>query len=144
MSDELAFSSKIDLWLLIVILAAVAICGAILADNWNALLARGWLVTALIGIPLAIGVLFPLWIIVSLRYFLSETRLRIRCGPFNWRIPVAEITDVSPTSSALSSPALSLDRLRIEYGTGSAVMISPEPREEFLRQLNHRRQEAAA
>jgi hypothetical protein len=144
MSDELAFSSKVDLWLLIVLLVAVAICGAILAHNWNELLGRGWLFTALIGIPLAIGVIFPLWIVVSLRYFLSDQALRIRCGPFTWRIALGEITAVSETSNPLSSPALSFDRLRIEYGNGRAVMISPEPREEFLRQLNHRRQTARA
>ena len=143
MSDELAFTSKIDLWILIVLLTAVAICGWILADYWNLMLARGWLLTAVIVIPLGIGVLVPLWIVASLRYFLSDRMLRIRCGPFQWRIDIAEITSVEPASSAFSSPALSLDRLRIEYGDGRTVMISPEPREEFLRQLEHRRRQAA-
>jgi hypothetical protein len=47
---------------------------------------------------------------------------------------------VDSTRNPLSSPAMSLDRLRIEYGQGKAIMISPEPRAEFLRQLEHRRQ----
>lgn len=143
MSDELAFNSKIDLWLLIVMLGAVSICLWIIVDNWNAAPQYGALITALVGLALFVGIAFPLWILVSMRYFLSDRHLRIRCGPFQWRVPIGEITSVERTNSALSSPALSLDRLRIEYGEGRAVLISPEPREEFLRQLEHRRREAA-
>jgi len=143
MSDELAFSSRIDLWLLIVLLAAVSLCAWILAENWDVMLARGWLVASLIVVPLAIGILFPLWIVTSLRYFLSDQTLRVRCGPFQWRIAIREITAVDPTHNALSSPAMSLDRLRIEYGQGKTVMISPEPRDEFIRQLEYRRSQAA-
>jgi hypothetical protein len=70
--------------------------------------------------------------------------LRIRCGPISWRIAIREITAVDQTRNPISSPAMSLDRLRIEYGAGNAVMISPEPREEFVRQLEYRRRQAAA
>jgi carbon starvation protein CstA len=141
MNDELGFGSKIDLWLLIAALTAVAVCGAALAHNWNSLLAQDVWFTALVVILLGIGIVIPLWILLSLRYFLSATRLRVRCGPFSWRIAIGEITGVVPTRSALSSPAGSLDRVRIEYGNGQALMISPEPRAEFLRQLEHRRKE---
>lgn len=144
MSDELAFNSKIDLWLLVVLLAAVSLCAWILIENWNLLLARGAVFAVLTIIPLALGVVFPLWILLSLRYFLSDRTLRVRCGPVRWRIAIGDITDVNPTRNPLSSPAMSLDRLRIEYGQGRSVMISPEPREEFLRQLEHRRRQAAA
>jgi hypothetical protein len=40
---------------------------------------------------------------------------------------------------ALSSPALSLDRLRVEYGRSQWLMISPADKERFLRELNARR-----
>lgn len=143
MSDEIAFNSKIDLWLLIVLLTAVALCLWIVAESWNGILARGWLFGALVAVPLVIGIVLPLWLIVSLKYFLSDRQLRVRCGPFTWCVPIAEITAVAPTNNLLSSPAMSLDRLKIEYGQGKAVMISPEPREEFLRQLEFRRRQAA-
>jgi hypothetical protein len=70
---------------------------------------------------------------------LSAERLRVRCGPFQWLIPITDIASVVPTQSPTSSPAASLDRLRIDYGQGRSILISPEPRAEFLRQLEHRR-----
>jgi len=143
MRDELAFNSRIDLWLLILVLTAVSLCVWIIADNWEAMLARGWLFTTLIAAPLSAGILLPLWLLISLRYFLSDEMLRVRCGPFHWRIAIRDITAVSETREPLSSPAMSFDRLRIEYGDGRAVAISPEPRAEFLRQLEHRRSQAA-
>jgi hypothetical protein len=143
MSDELAFSSKIDLWIVILVLVPVAACAWALAAYWNPLLARGWLVAVLVAVPLAAGILLPLWFVVSLRYFLSDETLRVRCGPFHWRIPIHEITAVNPTPEPLSSPAMSMDRLRIEYGSGHALTISPEHKDEFLRQLDHRRKQAA-
>jgi hypothetical protein len=36
---------------------------------------------------------------------------------------------IGPTRNALSSPALSLDRLRIEYSHSLAVMVSPDDEE---------------
>jgi hypothetical protein len=139
MNDELAFNSKVDLWILILLLTAVAACLWGVAKIWDADSAVLWP----LAILLAIGILMPLWIIVSLKYFLSDDRLRIRCGPFHWQIPIRDITAVTPTSDARSSPAMSLDRLLIEHGGHSRLMISPEPRQEFLRQLEHRRRQSA-
>jgi hypothetical protein len=39
----------------------------------------------------------------------------------------------------LTSPAFSLDRLRIEYGRGRWIMISPRDKDGFLRELEVRR-----
>jgi len=138
MSDELAFSSKIDLWLLILLLTGVSACVWGIAKIWDANAAILWPVALL----LAVGILLPLWVLVSLRYFLSDDSLRVVCGPFRWQIAIKEISVVSPTHNYKSSPALSLDRLLIEYGEGRRITISPEPRKEFLRQLEHRRKPA--
>ncbi len=143
MRDELAFSSKVDLGLLILVLTVVAICLWLLGANWRLLLGAGWFITALVAIPLVIGIVLPLWFVTSLRYFLSDDTLRVRCGPLHWRIRVGDIRAVEPTRNASSGPALSLDRLRIETADGETVLISPEPRQEFLRQLEHRRAQAA-
>jgi hypothetical protein len=139
MNDELSFGSKIDLWLLILLLSAVVTCVWVAGAQWDSIRGGNWL----LSIPLALGIGLPLWILASLRYFLSDDALRIRCGPFRMRVPIAEISSITPTRNPLSSPALSLDRLRIEYGAGRAIMISPEPREEFLRQLEYRRRQLA-
>ncbi len=144
MQDELAFNSKTDLGLLILLLAFAAVCFWIIAELWTDLVTRGWLTAAAVGIPLGLGIVLPLWLVVSLRYFLSAEKLRVRCGPWQWRIPLAEISAVEPVSSARAGPALSFDRLRIAYGGGRSIMIAPEPRTEFVRQLEHRRASVAA
>jgi len=135
MTDELAFNSKIDLWLLILLLTGVSACIWGIAKIWDANLVILWPLALL----LTVGILLPLWVLVSLRYFLSDDGLRVRCGPFHWRIAIKEITVISPTHNLKSSPALSLDRLLIEYGEDRRIIISPEPRDEFLRQLKFRR-----
>ncbi len=139
MRDELAFNSKMDLWLLILVLTAVAACLWGVAQIWDAGSAVLWLLAPL----LALGILLPLWILGTLKYFLSDEVLRVRCGPFRWQIPIRDIKSVTPTNESRSSPAMSLDRLEIEYGDDQRLLISPEPREEFLRQLEHRRKQAS-
>jgi hypothetical protein len=67
-------------------------------------------------------------------YAIEGDTLLVRSGPAKWRVPIREIRSITPTRSALSSPALSLDRLRIEYGKKS-VMISPEDKQRFIEAL---------
>ena len=86
-----------------------------------------------------IGVGLPLWLLLGTRYILEPDQLLVRSGPFRWRVPIADIVRITPTTNPLSSPALSLDRLRIEYGRGSAIMISPRDKDRFLRDLEELR-----
>jgi hypothetical protein len=134
MSEGISFNSKIDTWLLVVLLTGVAGC----------LLAALYLIQGATGMRIVAGLLFLVaalivWPLVTTRYVLSDAQLRIRCGPITWTVPVTEITAVTPTRNPLSSPALSLDRIRIDYGKGRSIMLAPEPREAFLRQLQARR-----
>jgi hypothetical protein len=68
------------------------------------------------------------------RYGLGDEHLIVRFGLVRQRVPYRNIRLVRPTRSPLSSPALSLWRLRVEYGAGflQAVMISPAQRDAFL------------
>ena len=72
-----------------------------------------------------------------MRYGLDDTHLLVRFGLCRQRIVLADISEVHPTSNPLSSPALSLDRLHVQYGEGffKAVMISPADRNRFLDDL---------
>lgn len=135
MSDGLSFGSKVDLWLLIVLLVVFSIC---VFPALSLLGEGGAGARAVAVLLLAFGAL-PVWILLATRYVLSDEELRIRCGPFKWTVPLREITAVTPTRSPLSSPALSLDRLRIDYGNGRSILISPEQRNAFLRSLEARR-----
>jgi hypothetical protein len=128
---DVAFRSKVDWWLVavLVISAAVALI-TVLTVGVAAPLASAAIV--LLGIGL------PMWVLLATTYTLTAAHLNVRSGPFTWRIPLNEIRSVAPTRNPLSSPALSLDRLRIEYGHGKAIMISPAAREEFMQELRRR------
>lgn len=76
-----------------------------------------------------------LWMFRTTHYTVDGATLRIRGGPWWMNIAIAEITSVKPSRSLRSSPALSLDRLEIQYGDGKSVRISPADREGFLRAL---------
>lgn len=75
-----------------------------------------------------------IWMIASTRYKVLGDKLVVRSGPIRKTIPIADITDVAPSKNLLSSPALSFNRLVINY-KGGFVYISPERREEFIRLL---------
>ncbi len=132
---NVAFRSKTDTWLMVVFLSSALICvGAALAVPALSQ-GGGWIVALL---TLAVGVGLPAWIIASTHYTFVGTDLVVRCGPFRWHVPLGSISKVTTTRNPLSSPALSLDRLRIEYGDGRALMISPADRAGFLAVLEAR------
>lgn len=95
---------------------------------------------AVASIPaIVLGAGLPVWLMLSTTYTIGESSLLVRSGPFKWQVPIAGITGITPTSNPLSSPALSLDRLRIDYGRGKSLMISPKNKEQFIRDLEARR-----
>jgi len=124
------YKSKIDTWIAVVLAIAVAIS---LSASGSIVSAGGpWWVAAFI---VALGTALPLWLLLGTNYRLASGQLYIRSGPFKWRVPVMAITSIVPTDNALSSPALSLDRLRIEYSQGKAVMVSPRNKDMFIRDI---------
>ena len=129
---ETVYRSKTDLWLvaLLAIAMIASLSGALVMLSTGT--PTAWVVAAFITI---VGVGLPLWLLLSTRYVLGQGQLRVLSGPFKWCIPVAKIKTITPTSSPLSSPALSLDRLRIDYGVGNSVMISPRNKEQFVKDI---------
>jgi hypothetical protein len=129
-----------------VILGAAFLCGfdvgSKFVHEWVAP-QRSAGVLALLACILALGVGLPAWILTSTYYVLHDDRLDARCGPFRWRVPLREITRIEPSRTPLSGPALSLDRLRIDYRRGEWIVVSPRNREAFVRALEARRQSAA-
>lgn len=130
------YRSKIDSWLLAVLVGAalVSLLAALPALQVGAPAARA----AAVCIA-GIGVGLPLWLLISTKYTLGHGQLIVQSGPFRWHIGVAEITSITPSTSLLSSPALSLDRLRIDYGPGKSLMISPCNKDRFFRDLESAR-----
>lgn len=131
---DVNFPSKADIWLAVLMClgALAALLGAYIFASRVAGLAM--LGAACIGV---VGAGLPLWMLFSTQYRVEGSVLHIQSGPLRWKIATSSIRSVKRTRSALSSPALSLDRLRIEYDGGKSIMISPRDREGFLKAIGH-------
>ena len=126
------YRSKTDTWLVALLTVAI------IASSFAAIkvLSVGTLAAWAIAVFIVtIGAGLPLWLLFSTFSILEHTQLMVQSGPFKWRIPVADITSVKPSRNPLSSPALSLDRLRIDYGQGRSLMISPSNKDQFVRDI---------
>jgi membrane protein YdbS with pleckstrin-like domain len=127
------FKSKIDRWLLILLVVVmvfevvVMTIAALQVGDPGA--AVGLVVTALLIVAL-IGSL-----LIGTHYTVDGNTLRVVSGPFRWKVPVDQIQSVEATRNPLSSPALSLDRLRIRYGKNRRIMVSPADRRGFLKAI---------
>jgi membrane protein YdbS with pleckstrin-like domain len=129
------FDSKVDRWLAV---ALVTVPVATVASTLLTIVAgESWLPGLLAC--LLIAVLY-FGLVLPVRYGISPDELVVRHGLICHRIRIAAIAQVQTTRSPLSSPALSLDRLRIDYGPGwfQAVMVSPKDRQGFLALLSLR------
>ena len=138
---DLDFPSKRDAWLVAVLWLAAAMgvagSGVVLASA-GPLAARLALAAGILSAS-AIG---P-WVLYSTGYRVLATEIAVRSGPFRWRVPPAAIESVAPSNSPLSSPACSLDRLRVDHldarGRRRAILLSPADKRGFLAALAERR-----
>jgi hypothetical protein len=139
MSLQRIYRSRVD-FLLFFTLAVVPVVVVVamragLADEPHAFV-------GVLGVALAILLPLFIWTLLSTSYTIDSTSLIVRSGPFRWTISLREIRSVTPTRDARSAPALSLERLRIEYGADRSLMVSPSDRDAFIRDLEHGRQQA--
>jgi len=126
----LVFPSKIDRWLLALTAVPLAISMGAMVP---ALLSHPPLEAVLLIVGIEVLLLsFITWTFRSTRYEVADRELIARSGPFRWRIEIAGIESIRPTRNPLSSPALSLDRLEIRYGSGRKLLVSPADRIGFL------------
>ncbi len=129
------YRSQIDRWLLTVfgVSSAVSLLTAI------GMFFVGASASTLVMVPVLVATFgLPWWIVLTTDYTVTNYSIEIRSGPFHWSVPLRDISRMEFTRSPLSSPALSLDRLRIQYTAGKLIMISPENREKFLADLRRR------
>ena len=133
------YKSKMDTWLLVIVVSAMtmSVLGTVFAIVVSP--AAWWI--AAVTLPLGIGL--PIWLFLGTSYTVAAHELLIKGGPLKWRVPIADITGITATSNPISSPALSLDRLRIDYGRGKSVMISPRDKTALIEQIEALRQAAA-
>ena len=89
----------------------------------------------LIGILLS-SYAFILNMFLTTEYTIENEILRIKCGIlFNKKIDINNIKKISRTNSLMSSPAPSFDRIEIKYGKFDEIIISPEDKLNFAKDL---------
>ena len=130
------YKSKIDTWLLVVMILAVAtsILGLVTLLTFKETPLATVFLLATVCL-LLIGIILPVWLLLGTKYVVDADRLLITSGPLRWNIPIASIREITDTSTVFSNPALSLDRIRIEYGNGRFIFISPLDKTGFLREI---------
>ena len=133
------FRSAVDPWFyFLVVFLPLAVVGTIapLLCNANS---TALILAAIIFLPV---ITFPTWLLFSTYYRVDAAVLRIHAGPLSWSVPLDQIRSITPSRSLTSSPALSLNRLKIEYGYYQHVVwVSPKHKTAFLEALGyHHRQ----
>jgi len=132
---EKRFKSKVDTWIALLIMAVAAMDIAFIvfiAMGSESPADQTRVVLIMVGL-----FVFLMWLAFRTYYAVDKNTLRVVSGPFRWKIAIDEIQSVSPTRSLWSSPAMSLDRLRIVYGNGRRIMVSPADKQGFLRAIGH-------
>jgi len=124
--DKTVYKSAVSWWLWALVAIPVVITSVItvMDGDWATLL-----IHALVA--LFVGHLF-----FTTYYTVEGNTLTVKSSVLiNIKIDIATIRKITETNNPLSSPALSLDRLWIDYGKNGAVMISPEDKEGFIRHI---------
>lgn len=133
------YPTKVDWWIAGILIFSVAVLVASATPFFVGAPARSPLGLA-IGVSCLVLAVWMGRIPFNTNYEIRQTELLIRSAGFRWRVPLDSITEVAPTHNPLSSPACSLDRLRVRYhrkgGRPAFVLISPREKEEFLEELS--------
>ena len=131
------YYSKVDIWLVVPLYIGVLLpflWGISFLFNPGVLRGIGWYFLCL-GIAISAIVLlltYPVY------YEITATTLLVRSGVIRVKIPLNAIQRVFPERSRQSAPALSLDRLRVDYSRYSVtrrIHISPKDKLRFMQDL---------
>lgn len=134
---DIIFHSKIDTWLAIVLLGASLLLILLPLWEWryhvDNSFNKNMLITVL-TVPFAILLLLPL---INTKYTLSNDELLVHNGFYSSSISLTDINSITPTRNSISAPALSLDRIEIQYSGGS-TLVSPKDKQAFYQALQQR------
>ena len=119
------YKSKIDWWLGLPLLYPIFL-------SVSSMIEGKWM--GYIGISVIILLIF--FISKTTRYIKNENQLIVKSMFIvNERIEINKIRKIEKTNSILSSPALSLDRIAVQYNKFDEVYISPKEKQLFVEEL---------
>jgi hypothetical protein len=121
------FRSKIDMLILVPVILVLAGVGVYMTVNG---ILVGEIAIALIGLFIVYTYVYTSYVVTD------DNKLKIRSGfLYNQEIYIKSIKKVRPTKNHRASPALSSDRLEISYNRYGRVVVSPNNKTEFIREL---------
>lgn len=132
----MTFKSKRGMWPIVLIVVMDLVILLVIFSVLGRHAAVGAAVSMLIPLGILTGLLT--WLFAATDYTVREDVLRIRSGPVRWTVPIGNIESIQPSNDWSSSPALSLDRLKIVYcesGVTREILVSPEDQDAFVRAL---------
>ncbi len=127
--------SKVDCWIALLLGGSVLACAAAALSLFAAGGVTAWVLAVLVLLG---GVGLPASLLVNTRYRLEGDHLLAVSGPFRWRVQYRDIRSVEQSRTLLSGPALSMDRLLVDYGPMRWLVISPDDPEAFRAALIQR------
>ena len=125
------FSSKKDWW----VLAFLVCLSGLLVQLLFTMQAKGNISAYPVHSATYIITIFIIWWpLFNTRYVVEQEQLIVRCMFLKWIIPLNQIQRVSTTTNSIASPALSLDRIKVEYiknGENKFILLSPKDKIAF-------------
>ncbi|CAN5513670.1 hypothetical protein BH11BAC5_BH11BAC5_00600 [soil metagenome] len=122
------FSSKpgLEIFLPLAVVLLYCIYQATRHSNW-----MGLFIIVLV-------ILFFVWLVRSTNYIISGEVLQVKCGFFYEKIiDVNKIKTIKEVSHFFSSPATSINKVKIKYNDKESVAISPLHQADFITMLLH-------
>ena len=129
------YKSKIDLWFIIVLMAI----SVVLLQKVYVSLQAYTLEQNLPYLFFYSFIILLMWLPVTTTYYVVDrSTLQVRSMFLKWEIQLENIQKIEQTFNPLSAPALSLDRIRIQYiknGISHSIMVSPKNKAEFIKKI---------
>lgn len=121
----LNFKSKKDAWLSLLVWGVIILMFFMMITEQN-------IVVYIVGL---LNNALLLWLWFGTSYRIDDEALIVRSGPFKSTIDIKTIKKLKATKTLLAGPALSLDRIEIQYKTYDTVIVSPKDKIEFIETL---------
>lgn len=121
----LNFQSKKDIWLAVLIWGVIILMFFMMITEQN-------IVVYIVGI---LNNALLLWLWFGTNYKIDDEDLIVRSGPFKSTIDIKSIKKLRATKTLLAGPALSIDRIEIQYKRYDSVIVSPKEKNKFIESL---------
>lgn len=138
--DGITYRSKVDWWLGLLLGGSVILTLYVTIEP--IIRGKGVQGVTIIAAVIVLVTVLPLF---GIKYVFYSSHLLVSCGIYGKeRVEYGKIRQLKETKNPLSSAAMSLDRLQIDYlenGVHKTVLISPVRKKEFMERLEQYRKQ---